>query len=47
MKKIVGLMKSMFSYHSEKRDMVNQEKVNYWCPSGMIPVIYDFHSEEK
>ena len=44
MKKIVGLMKSVFSHHSEETNAKNQAKINFWCPTGMIPVFYDFHN---
>lgn len=47
MKKIVGLMKSVFSHHAENRNSSHSTKINYWCPTGMIPVSYDARDEEK
>lgn len=43
MKKIVGLMKSVFSnHHSDHLDAKSKVKVNYWCPTGMNPMNYNF-----
>ena len=47
MKKIVGLIKSVFSHHSENTNTRKQGKINFWCPTGMIPVFYDFHLNRK
>jgi len=47
MKKIVGLIKEVFSHHSAKTNTGNQGKINFWCPTGMIPVFYDFHLKQK
>ena len=38
MKKIVNFMKTVFVDHSTDKKTKNCNKINFWCPSGMIPV---------
>ena len=38
MKKIVDLMKTVFADNSTDLNTNNCSNINFWCPSGMIPV---------
>lgn len=37
MKKIVDFMKTFFVDHSAEMNTKDNSKINFWCPSGMIP----------
>ena len=39
MKKMVDFMNSMFA--NQPKSLNTNHKINYWCPTGMIPVFFD------
>lgn len=39
MKKIVDFMKAVFFNKSRKSDETNKRIINYWCPTGMNPIM--------
>ena len=40
MKKIVDFIKSVFADHSVGVNAKNCRKINFWCPTGMNPIMH-------
>lgn len=40
MKKIVDFIKSVFADHSGGVNTKNYRKINFWCPTGMNPIMH-------
>ena len=45
MKKMVYFMNSMFA--NQPKSLNTNNKINYWCPTGMIPVNFDYKGENE
>ena len=40
MKKIVDFIKSVFADHFGGVNIKNYRKINFWCPTGMNPIMH-------
>lgn len=46
MKKIVDFMNPMYLNRPEKIKDFNKKAVNYWCPTGMIPIMLNQEEDD-
>ena len=47
MRKSVDLIGSVFTDHAANLNAKSKAEINYWCPTGMIPVSLNPEEEEE